>query len=813
MQFSEKWLREWVNPSISTDELAAQLTALGLEVDSVQPAAPDLEGVVVGKVLSVSRHPNADRLTVCSVDAGSEASLTIVCGASNVREGLRAPVAGIGARLADGSRMKRARIRGQESQGMLCSAEELGLAESADGLMELPPDAPVGQAIFDYFDFGDVRIEVDLTPNRGDCLSVAGIAREIGVLNRCPLSSPEMAPIPSDIPDEFPVILDAPADCPRYVGRVVRDIDPKARTPLWMQERLRRSGVRSIGPVVDVTNYVLLELGQPMHAFDLDKLEGGIRVRKASQGETLSLLNGAEITLRPDTLVIADEHRPVALAGIMGGLDSAVTETTRDIFLESAFFAPTALAGQARHYALHTDSSHRFERGVDFERQRMATERATALLLEITGGKPGPIIERASQTDLPLRTRILLRKARLQRILGISPANETISDVLTRLGMTVRADSDNETWEVTPPGFRFDIAIEADLIEEIARVIGYDRIPVQRPSLPLMVRKSKDTVVSLASMRQVLVERGYREAITYSFVDPELATLMDAGAHESMLALQNPISTDMAIMRATLLPGLLQAALYNTRRQQSRVRLFESGLVFSRNRQEEQENEPIQERVLGGIAVGPAFTEQWGIPTRDTDFFDVKSDVEAVLSLTGQVEAYRFTPYSHPALHPGRSALIERTGDSVDPSAGKTISNPIGWIGNIHPRITRELRLSENTVVFQIAPALLDTQVLSGYFPLSKFPVIRRDIALILDAEVLAQSVQNFIGEIATDTLKKITLFDEYHGKGIGTGKKSLAFGLLFQDTSRTLQDAEIDALVSNIMTELQARFGAIPRT
>nr|VFJ73431.1 MAG: phenylalanyl-tRNA synthetase beta subunit [Candidatus Kentron sp. FW] len=798
MRFSEKWLREWVDPPISTEELTAQLTALGLEVDSVEPAAPELDGIVVGNVLSVAKHPNADRLTVCSVDTGSEAPLTVVCGAPNVREGLRVPVAGIGARLADGTKMKRARIRGQESQGMLCSARELGLAASADGLMELAPDAGPGTTLSDHLALDDTCIEIDLTPNRGDCLSVAGIAREVGALNHCPLTPPTMAPVPSGIPDEFPVTLESPADCPRYVGRIIRNIDPAAQTPTWMRERLRRSGLRGISPVVDITNYVMLELGQPMHAFDLDKLAGEIKVRKAKQTETLSLLDGTEVTLRPDTLVIADARGPIALAGIMGGTESAVTETTRHIFLESAFFTPKSLAGQARHYALHTDSSHRFERGVDFESQRLAVERASALLLEIVGGEPGPIIERTSESDLPRPTSVRLRKSRLQRLLGLSPSSETVSGVLTRLGMTVLTDTDDETWNVTPPAFRFDVAIEADLIEEIARVTGYDRIPVKRPVLPFVNRESR-AALSPARMRQVLVERGYREAITYSFVDPNTASLLGTDT-ESMLALQNPISTEMAVMRTTLLPGLLQAVLYNIRRQQPRVRLFETGLAFNRDDDRGHENRLIQKQVLGAVATGPAFAEQWGIPGRDVDFFDVKSDLEALLSLTGRAAEYRFVRSAHPALHPGQNAVIERAG------------HPIGWIGNIHPRIARAFKLVGNTLVFQIELAALDGPALPKYSPLSKFPAIRRDIAIIVDADILAGTVRNFIRQSATDILKNIILFDEYRGKGINPNQKSLAFGLLFQDTSRTLQDMEIDGLVTEIMTALRDHFGATPR-
>nr|VFJ48687.1 MAG: phenylalanyl-tRNA synthetase beta subunit [Candidatus Kentron sp. DK] len=803
MKFSEKWLREWVDPPISTEELAAQLTGAGLEVDAMEPVAPPLEGVVVGKVLSVAPHPNADRLTVCAVDVGAESPLDVVCGAPNVREGLLAPVAPVGARLADGGKMKRSKIRGRESAGMLCSARELGLAESAEGLMELPPDAPVGAALSSYLALDDVAIEIDLTPNRGDCLSIAGIAREVGVLNRCPVSPPAIAETAAAIPDGFPVQLESPADCPRYVGRVIRNIDVRAQTPVWMRERLRRAGVRPIHPVVDVTNYVLLELGQPMHAFDLDTLADTIRVRRADQGETLLLLDGTKVTLDADTLVIADAHRPVALAGIMGGEETAVTDGTRHVFLESAFFTPRALAGQARRYGLHTDSSHRFERGVDWTLQRTAMERATALLRDVAGGEPGPVIEVVSSADLPRPAPVLLRQSRLQRLLGVPFDADTVSDILARLGMEIvdgeAAGNGMGTWRVIPPGFRFDIALEADLIEEVARVAGYDNIPAGRPALPLVSRDAGEAMVPLARMRRTLVERDYREAITYSFVDPALLSLLDPDA--SSLTLQNPISSEMAVMRTTLLPGLVQAVMHNLRRQRSRVRLFESGLVFNRK----QDGALIQERALGGIATGEVFAEQWGMPDRDLDFFDVKSDVEALLSLTGWAEECRFVrlpdgAFPAGALHPGQSALIERAG------------RPVGWLGNLHPRIVRELKLAENTLVFQLNPAELESGTLPAYTPLSKFPAVRRDVALIVGDHISCDSIAGCIRHAATGVLKNVIVFDEYRGKSIGAGKKSLALGLLFQDSSRTLLDAEIDGLVTDIMAVLQNKFDAVPR-
>nr|VFJ90079.1 MAG: phenylalanyl-tRNA synthetase beta subunit [Candidatus Kentron sp. H]VFJ98089.1 MAG: phenylalanyl-tRNA synthetase beta subunit [Candidatus Kentron sp. H] len=807
MKFSEKWLREWVDPPISTHELVAQLTGAGLEVDSVEPVAPALEGVLVGEVRSVAPHPNADRLTVCAVHIGEETPLTVVCGAANVREGLRVPVATIGARLADGSRMKRTKIRGWESLGMLCSTQELGLTElglgeeETAGLMALPDDAPVGKPLSEYLALDDASIEIDLTPNRGDCLSVAGIAREVGVLNRCPVSAPATDEVRATLPDEFPVELQSPADCPRYVGRVIRDIDPAAKTPLWMRERLRRGGVRAIGPVVDVTNYVMLEFGQPLHAFDLDTLNEGVQVRRANPDEALLLLGGTRVTLHPDTLVIADARGPMALAGIMGGEETAVTNTTRHIFLESAFFTPKALAGQARRYTLHTDASHRFERGVDWGLQRTATERATALLLAIVGGEPGPVIEALSPSHIPQPTQVPLRASRLRRLLGVSFPSDTVLDVLTRLGMATVADDgamDKNAWRVTPPGFRFDIALEADLIEEVARVTGYNTIPDLRPILPLTPHKASEATVSLARMRETLVARGYREAITYSFVDPDILSLIDPDAPS--LVLQNPISSEMAVMRTTLLPGLLQALIHNTRRQQPRIRLFESGLVFHR-----QDGEPLQERVLGAIVTGGAFAEQWGMPAREVDFFDMKSDVESLLSLTGRAEDYRFVRFPDSsthfgALHPGQGALIERGG------------RPMGWIGNLHPRIIRELKLTGNILVFEIKLMELESGTRPEYTPLSKFPAVRRDIAVVVDQSISSDSVQDCIRQAATGMLRNMTLFDEYRGEGIDAGKKSLAFGLLFQAASRTLQDGEIDGLVTGMMAALQDRLGAIPR-
>ncbi|MGF1614861.1 MAG: phenylalanine--tRNA ligase subunit beta [Gammaproteobacteria bacterium] len=794
MKFSERWLREWVNPPVTTDSLVAQLTDAGLEVASREPVAGAMTGVVVGEVLEVRPHPNAERLHLCQVNLGTPRPVPVVCGAPNVRAGLRAPLACVGARLPDGRTIEATSVRGMESQGMLCSAKELGLAEQLEGLLELPEDAPVGTDLADYLGLDDVSIDVDLTPNRGDCLSIAGIAREVGVLNRQPIQSVASDPVPSRVDDRLSVVLEAAEDCPHYVGRILRNVDVHVATPLWLRERLRRSGVRSLGPVVDVTNYVMLELGQPMHAFDLDRLDGGVRVRRGCVGETLQLLDGSQVDLDAETLVIADHRHPVALAGIMGGAASAVSATTRHLFLESAFFKPRALAGMARRYGLHTDSSHRFERGVDPALQRVAMERATHLLLMMTGGEPGPIVEESVAEAMPRAPTIYLRQARVSQLLGMPIPAPSISDTLERLGMTVVAHG--EGWQVTPPCFRFDIEDEADLIEEVARIRGYQAIPENRPRLTLGRNSISEQTVELGRVRQSLVERGYTEAITYSFVDTRLQALMDPDAVPMRLA--NPLSTDMAVMRTNLWPGLMQVLLHNSKRQQARVRVFETGLTF---RSPPPTGELRQEAMLGGLVSGPVYPEQWGLAQRDSDFFDVKSDVEALLSMTAKLPEFRFTPVAHGALHPGQAAEIHQDGRTI------------GILGALHPRIVRELKLARVPLVFELRIDSISVRTLPTFQPPSRFPRMRRDIAIVVDESVRAQAVADCIRSAATTLLADLDLFDVYRGEGIDPGKKSLALGLIFQAPSRTLNDDEVDGLVAAVVNSLGDGFGAILRS
>ncbi|MCW8927404.1 MAG: phenylalanine--tRNA ligase subunit beta, partial [Gammaproteobacteria bacterium] len=681
MKFSEQWLREWVNPAVSSDELCHQLTMAGLEVDAVDPVAGEFSDVVVGEVLKVEPHPDADKLRVTQVNVGAEALLNIVCGAANVREGLKVPVAVVGAKLPGDFRIKKAKLRGVPSHGMLCSASELGLAESSEGLMELPADAPVGEDFRCYLELDDVTIELGLTPNRGDCLSLAGIAREIGVLNQAAVSGPQIEAVAGSSDETLEIDLQASAACPRYIGRVIRGVNVKAETPLWMQERLRRSGVRSLGPVVDVTNYVLLELGQPMHAFDLAKLDGGIVVRMAREGEKLVLLNEQEVELDEQTLVIADRRGPLAMAGVMGGQSSAVGDETVDIFLESAFFSPQSIVGRARRYGLHTDSSHRFERGVDPQMAEQTMERATALLLAITGGSAGPLEEVLSEDELPKRHPIHLRQQRVNRILGGNIAANEIEDILQRLGMALNRIDDG--WHVEAPSFRFDIAIEVDLIEEIGRIVGYENLPSSRPQGALTMQARPEGRIGRRELSRLLVDRGYQEAISYSFVDPKMQKRFDPQGEG--VALANPISSDLAVMRTTLWSGLMPLLQHNLNRQQPRVKMFEYGLRFI-----QEGTELKQENMLAGLIYGTLMPEQWDASSRKVDFYDLKADVEALLALTRRMDEFHFVAEVHPALHPGQSARIYLGEEAV------------GWLGMLHPNLERELDLRGNSYLFEI---------------------------------------------------------------------------------------------------------------
>ncbi len=791
MKFSESWLREWVNPEIDSQALTEQVTMAGLEVDDVLPVAGEFSGVVVGEVVECGRHPDADKLQVTKVNVGDAELLDIVCGAKNCRQGLKVAVAKVGAVLPGDFKIKKAKLRGQPSTGMLCSESELGLSDASDGIMELPQDAPIGTCFREYLDLDDVTIDIDLTPNRGDCLGIAGIAREVGVLNRMAVNAPEQKVAPVTIDDTFAISIEAPEQCPRYVGRVIKGINPGAQTPLWMVEKLRRSGIRAIDPCVDVTNYVLLELGHPMHAFDLDKLEGKIVVRMASEGEKLTLLDESEATLRSDTLVIADEQKALAMAGIFGGLHSGVTDKSENIFLESAFFSPVHIMGKARTYGLHTDASHRYERGVDPQMQVRAIERATELLLDIVGGQAGPLVEAKSDEHIPQPRTIALRQARANHIIGHAIDGAQIEDILSRLGFDVAATEGG--WDVTVPAYRFDINIEVDLIEEVARVYGYNNIPNLPPLAHLNMAERKEANLSVGQFRNLLVTRGYTEAITYSFVCPKVQKILHP--EQDGIHLPHPISADMSVMRLSLLPGLLSAVVYNQNRQQSRVRLFEQGLSFIPD--SDADLDIRQQTMLGGVIAGSYGDEHWNIPERNVDFFDAKGDVEAILALTDDIKRFSFQPSENPALHPGQSADVLCDG------------KVIGFVGAVHPRCQKALGLNGRTFVFELNLAQISTAKIPEAAAISKFPANRRDLAIVVEEGVCAGNIISFIEKVGVNQLLDLKLFDVYQGKGIAPGYKSLAISLTLQDKERTLEEKDIAEAVETIVNALAEEFNA----
>ncbi|GAA5317623.1 MAG: phenylalanine--tRNA ligase subunit beta [Candidatus Pelagadaptatus aseana] len=798
MKLSESWLREWVNPELSTADLVEQITMAGLEVDGVEAVAGEFSGVIVGEILEAEQHPDADKLRVCKVAGGDEVA-QVVCGAPNARPGIKIPFATVGAVLPPGEdgklfKIKKAKLRGVESFGMLCAQTELQLGDDDDGLWELPSDAPVGTCLREYLSLNDSAIEIDLTPNRSDCLSVKGIARDVGVLNRLAVTEPNIEPVAATIEETVTVNLNAEAACSRYAGRVIRNVDVSKPSPLWMQERLRRADIRSIDAVVDVTNYVLLELGQPMHAFDLNTLQGSVQARMAEQGEKLTLLDGQEIELNADTLVIADDSQAVAMAGIMGGEPTSVTAQTKDIFLESAFFDPIAIAGRARSYGLHTDSSHRFERGVDYKLQEQAVERATQLLMDIVGGQPGPLTV-VEHEHKPTDRLVSLRRERILSGLGFDMADDDVVDILTRLGLNLQSSDDN-SWTFEVPSYRFDISIEADLLEELARVYGYNNLPVTSMAVPMHIESDDEGTLELGDLRSALVERGYEEAICYSFVDEGLLKSFEPEAQP--VPLQNPISQDMSVMRTSLWPGLVSALQYNLNRQQSRGRLFETGLRFVS--EDATVAKLVQTPMMAGVIYGGLNEESWHGKPQAVDFYDAKADVEALIGKTGQPERFSFAVGKHPALHPGQTAEVRCDGKAV------------GIVGTIHPQLQKKLGLSQPAFMFEIEQsALMDAKV-PVFEPLSKFPEVRRDIAVVVDQTVAVADLQNLVEKQAGSYLQDLKVFDVYVGKGIDPQRKSIALGLTFQHPSRTLNEDEINASMDVVVKSLEDEFNAALR-
>lgn len=791
MKFSEKWLRQWVNIKVNTQELVDKFTMAGLEVNDIEAVSGEFNGVVIGEIITCEKHPDADKLCVTQVSIGSK-SFQVVCSAPNAQVGIKVPFATVGAVLPGNFKIKKTKLRGVESFGMLCAEEELGMAESSDGLMELPLDAPVGQDIREYLSLDDKIIDVDLTPNRGDCLSIAGLAREISANFLADVTEELVIEVSPSIDDTFTVYIDAPKGCPRYVGRVIRNVDVSRSAPLWMTERLRRSGIRSIDPIVDVTNYVMLELGQPMHGFDLDTLVGSIHVRMAETEEKLTLLDGQDATLVNKTLVIADEQKALAIAGIMGGEDSGVSEKTRNIFLESAFFAPVAIAGKARSYGLHTESSHRFERGVDFQLQRKAVERATALIVDICGGEAGPVTEVTKEAYLPALHEVILHSEKVTSLLGMTIENSYIEALLSRLGLGLIANGDGR-WKVSVPSWRFDISIEEDLVEELGRIYGYNNLPESTPTALLKMKQVDESQVQESDIRHILMARGYQEAVCFSFIAPELHKLFDF-QHEPV-ALSNPIASDLSVMRTTLLPGLVKTANYNLNRQQSRIRLFETGLSFVKIG-----GELKQELMLAALITGSRHPESWQGKAETVDFFDLKGDFEAIFELSQVGNEFVFRKGEHAAMHPGQCAEIVRDG------------KVIGHMGALHPSLAKTMDMPAAVYLAELSLKAVTESKVSHFLALSKHPEVRRDLALMVNTSIAAGDIERAIESEVGELLRRVNTFDVYTGQGIEEGCKSLAMGLTFQHPSRTLKDYEVNELIDRIVIRLKQDFNAVLR-
>ena len=792
MKFSENWLRQHVKTDASRERLSATLTAIGLEVEELTVLGAALDGVVVARIVECAKHPEADRLQVCQVDAGAGTMLQIVCGAPNARPGLIAPLATIGTRVGELT-IKAAKLRGVESNGMLCSAKELGIDADASGLLELPADAPVGAPLADYLGLPDASIELKLTPNRADCFGVRGIAFDVAAALGSEVEPLDADPVPAASDATMAVELDAGAKVPRFAGRVIDGVDATAKTPLWMAERLRRSGVRPISFLVDVTQYVMLELGQPMHAFDKDTLQGPVVVRHARAGEETKLLDGRTVALDEDFLVVSDSTgghgaRAVALGGIMGGHDTRVTDATRSVFLEAAHWIPSAIIGRSRKLGMHTDAGHRFERGVDPELPRIAVEYATKLILDVAGGVPGPTIDVVRADDMPKPQTIGLRRARLARVLGTQVADAEVERILRALGLCVDATADG--WTVTAPTRRFDLAIEEDLIEEIARIHGYDAIPTTLPGGATRIAAPSETVLDEATVRRQLVARDYLEAINYAFVDGAL--LASWHATDGAVPLANPLSAELSTMRTMLLPGLVAALGRNAARQQPRVRLFEVGKVFAASAAGEA---PRETRRVALVACGDARAEQWGAEARPVDFHDLKGDLDSLAAASGAVLDYR--PSAAPWGHPGRSAEVYRDGERL------------GWIGELHPRLQKALDLDHRVVACELDLAPLQRRALPRGEALSRFPSVRRDLAFVVPEAVSWAALSATVERAAGPSLRALGLFDRYVGKGVETGFKSLAMGLILQEESRTLTDREVDGTVAEVIAALREEHGA----
>lgn len=780
MKISENWLREWVNPKVSTEELVEQLTMLGLEVDGVEPAAGEFTHVVVAEIISIEKHPDADKLNVCQVDAGTGENLQIVCGAPNARAGLKAPLAMIGAVLPGNFKIKKSKLRGLESNGMLCSNVELGLSDDHSGLLELPQDAPVGRDIRDYFQLNDSVIDIDLTPNRADCFCVKGIAIDVACLNEIDVNTPELKSIATSIDESIAVTLSAKQQCPVYLNRVINNIDNSKHTPLWMQEKLRRSGIRSIHPVVDVTNYVMLELGQPMHGFDKSAISGNINVKMAHTGDKFTILDGKEVTLDESFLMIADDKGYLAIAGVMGGLDSGVTETTTDIVLESAFFDPATIMGKSRDLGIFTESALRFERGVDPQLQQQAMQRATELIVEICGGEVGEVTTACAEEFIPTVKEVTLTEDKLQRVLGFKVEPTQVESILKGLQMYVTRTED--AWIVHAPSSRFDINIEEDLIEEVVRLIGYDKMPSENLTGESVIMQSPEAIIPQHHIKQQMLDLGYQEAINYSFVSEKL--LKTYGLNLESIALKNPLTEEFAVMRTSLLPGMVETIKYNLRRQNDSLRMFETGHTFRQHNRIQEDDKII------AMITGKRHPENWCLDSENVDFYDCKGDLEALLNQTKK--DYILEPSSHEFLHPSRQAQVEINGENI------------GWIGQIHPEICRRNGIKKEIYAFELYINNINQTSLPNFQTVSKYPSVRRDIALVVENNISYQQIKDIIVQELGEYLVNIFVFDRYEGENIGTGKRSLAIGMVLQQDNSTFEDKEVDKLMSKMVLSIK---------
>ena len=792
MKFSESWLRQFVNPDLSSEALAELLTMAGLEVEERGPVAPPFNNVVVGHVLAVTKHPDADRLNVCEVDAGEGTPRQIVCGASNVAVGLKVPCALPGAVLPGDFKIKEAKVRGVPSAGMLCAAVELGMAKESDGLMILAADAKPGMPLRELLGLDDICIELKLTPNRPDCLGLLGLAREVSALTNTPVTAPEIKAVPPAHQQTLPVSIDAADLCGRFTGRIIKGVNAQAETPAWMKQCLERCGLRSISALVDISNYVMLELNRPNHVFDLNSVQGGLTVRWAKSEEQLTLLGGNEVTLDQRYGVIADANGAISLAGIMGGERTACTDNTTDVFVEAAYWLPSAIQGRSRWLTLSTDAGHRFERGVDFADTVTGVERITQLILDICGGESGPVVDQV--TALPERKPVTARFDRIRKVLGIAPTDAEIKAIFERLDFQPKVIDGGVVIE--PPSWRHDLEIEEDLIEEVARVIGYDHIPAKPPVGPMAMQAQTETQRPLHTLRETLVERGYQEVINLAFT-PE-SWEKDFAANATPVELANPIASHLSVMRSTLIGGLINTLIHNQRRRQPRLQIFETGRVFERaTRQAPGQVEGYRQTLrLGGLSWGSVIPEQWGVKNRAVDFFDMKADVEA-LNTVGRLT---FEATAHPAFHPGRSARVLRDGQ------------PAGWLGELHPRWVQQYELESAPILFELDMDVLTPSKVPTYNPVSSFPVVLRDLAVVVDAAVPVQQLINCLWQDAPDVLRAVDLFDQYQGKGVPEGSKSLAFRFTLQDTQATLEDQKVDVVMAQLLERLTAA-GASLRT